>query len=74
VGSTALSERLDPEDICTVIRAYRNACTDVVTRFDGWVARHLGDGILIYFGWLLSGFGVMGSGLVVNRPREAESL
>ena len=51
VGSTALSEQLDPEDMVNVIRAYRDACTGVVERFDGWIARHLGDGILIYFGY-----------------------
>ncbi|WP_192499057.1 ATP-binding protein [Skermanella pratensis] len=51
VGSTALSEQLDPEDMCNVIRAYRDVSTGVVERFDGWIARHLGDGILIYFGY-----------------------
>ena len=51
VGSTELSGRLDPEDLREVIGAYRNACTDVVTRFDGYVARFMGDGVLAYFGW-----------------------
>jgi class 3 adenylate cyclase len=51
VGSTELSARLDPEDLREVIRAYQAACVDVVDRFDGHVARFLGDGILAYFGW-----------------------
>lgn len=50
-GSTALSELLDPEDLTLVIRQYRNTCSEIVRRFDGFVARHVGDGILIYFGY-----------------------
>ena len=51
VGSTALSRRLDPEDLREVIRAYRAACAEVVVRFDGHVAQYLGDGLMVYFGW-----------------------
>ena len=51
VGSTELSARLDPEDLREVMRAYQAACADVVGRFEGHVARFLGDGILAYFGW-----------------------
>jgi class 3 adenylate cyclase/pimeloyl-ACP methyl ester carboxylesterase len=51
VGSTALSERLDPEDLRVVIRAYQDACAGTIARFDGFVAKYLGDGILAYFGW-----------------------
>jgi class 3 adenylate cyclase len=51
VGSTALSARLDPEDMREVMRAYQAACADVVGRFEGHVARFLGDGVLAYFGW-----------------------
>jgi class 3 adenylate cyclase len=51
VGSTALSERLDPEDFRDVIRAYQDCCAGVVTRFEGYVAKYLGDGVLIYFGY-----------------------
>jgi class 3 adenylate cyclase len=46
VGSTELSARLDPEDMREVMRAYQAACADVVGRFEGHVARFLGDGIL----------------------------
>ena len=51
VGSTALSARLDPEDMGVVIRAYQECCAGVVRRWDGHVAKYLGDGVLAYFGW-----------------------
>jgi class 3 adenylate cyclase len=51
VGSTALSEKLDPEDLRSLLHAYRTLCSDVIARYDGFVARYVGDGILTYFGW-----------------------
>jgi class 3 adenylate cyclase/tetratricopeptide (TPR) repeat protein len=51
VGSTEMTARLDPEDARTVITAYQNAVAGVVTRFEGFVARYMGDGVLCYFGW-----------------------
>jgi class 3 adenylate cyclase/predicted ATPase len=51
VGSTELSARLDPEDLREVIAAYHRAVTDVVRSFDGFVAKYMGDGVLIYFGY-----------------------
>jgi class 3 adenylate cyclase len=51
VGSTALSEKLDPEELRDLLHAYRTLCGDVITRYDGFVARYVGDGILTYFGW-----------------------
>jgi class 3 adenylate cyclase/tetratricopeptide (TPR) repeat protein len=51
VGSTALSARLDPEDMWEVIRSYRTACARVIATYDGIIARFLGDGILAYFGY-----------------------
>ena len=51
VGSTALSERLDPEDMRMVITRYQNTVAGVATRFEGHVAKYMGDGILAYFGW-----------------------
>jgi class 3 adenylate cyclase/tetratricopeptide (TPR) repeat protein len=51
VGSTALSARLDPEDMWEVIRAYRAACARVIATYDGIIARFAGDGILAYFGY-----------------------
>jgi predicted ATPase/class 3 adenylate cyclase len=51
VGSTALSSRLDPEDLREVISAYQAACSNVVQTYDGLVAKFMGDGILAYFGY-----------------------
>lgn len=50
VGSTALSARLDPEDMGQVIRAYQARCAELVQRWDGHVAKFMGDGVLTYFG------------------------
>jgi class 3 adenylate cyclase/predicted ATPase len=49
--STALSARLDPEDMRDVIRAYQTACAQVIARHDGFVAKFMGDGLLAYFGY-----------------------
>lgn len=51
VGSTALSTRLDPEDMGGVVRAYQNAVAGEIARFEGHVAKFMGDGVLAYFGW-----------------------
>jgi hypothetical protein len=51
VGSTALSARMDPEDLREVIVTYHKCVAEVVRRFDGFVAQYLGDGVLIYFGY-----------------------
>ena len=50
VGSTALSARLDPEDLREIISAYQRYVAETVRRFGGFVARYMGDGVLIYFG------------------------
>ena len=51
VGSTALSERLDPEDMRNILAAYQHAVASEVSRWGGHVARFMGDGALVYFGW-----------------------
>src|SRR5438034_4357691 len=51
VGSTALSTRMDPEDLREVISAYQKCVAGTVRRFGGFVARYLGDGVLVYFGY-----------------------
>src|SRR5262249_24655194 len=51
VGSTALSARMDPEDLRDIIAAYQKCVAEVVARFDGFVARYAGDGALVYFGY-----------------------
>ena len=51
VGSTQLSERLDPEDLRVLIDAYRDVCTAATRRYQGRVARYFGDGVMAFFGW-----------------------
>jgi class 3 adenylate cyclase/predicted ATPase len=51
VGSTALAAQLDPEDLREVISAYHRAAADVVGTFGGFVAKYMGDGVLVYFGY-----------------------
>jgi class 3 adenylate cyclase len=51
VGSTALSEKLDPEELREVIQDYQEVCAEVISRYDGHIAKYLGDGILVYFGY-----------------------
>ena len=51
VGSTALSSRMDLEDLREVISAYQKCVAETVRRFGGYVAKHLGDGVLVYFGY-----------------------
>ena len=51
VGSTALSEKLDPEELRALLHSYRTVCGEVIARYEGFVARYVGDGILTYFGW-----------------------
>jgi class 3 adenylate cyclase len=51
VGSTALSTQLDPEDMRSVIGAYHKCVAETVARFDGFVAKYMGDGVLVYFGY-----------------------
>jgi class 3 adenylate cyclase/DNA-binding SARP family transcriptional activator/predicted ATPase len=55
VGSMPLSARLDPEDMHDLIAAFHKAVADVVSRFDGFVAQYLGDGVLVYFGYPAAG-------------------
>jgi class 3 adenylate cyclase/predicted ATPase len=54
VDSTRLSTQLDPEDYREVVRAYHAACTEVIQRYDGYIAQYLGDGLLVYFGYPLA--------------------
>ena len=46
-----MSEKLDPEELRSLLHAYRTLCGEVIARYDGFVARYVGDGILTYFGW-----------------------
>jgi class 3 adenylate cyclase len=51
VGSTALAARMDPEDLREIISAYQKCVAEAVRRFDGFVAKYMGDGVLVYFGY-----------------------
>jgi len=51
VGSTPLSQQLDPEELREVVRAYQEMCAPVIQRFEGHIAQYLGDGLLVYFGY-----------------------
>ncbi len=51
VESTALASQLDPEVLREVVRAYQATCVGIIRRFEGYVARYMGDGLLVYFGY-----------------------
>ena len=51
VGSTALSEQLDPEDLRNVLGHFHNRCAEVIEHFEGFIARYVGDAVLVYFGY-----------------------
>ncbi len=55
VGSTEMATKMDPEDMRTVITNYQNIIAGIVSRFDGFVAKFMGDGVLCYFGWPKAG-------------------
>ena len=51
VGSTALSAQYDPEDLSDIVRTYQDACAGIISRYEGHIARYMGDGMLVYFGY-----------------------
>src|SRR6516164_5960382 len=51
VGSTALAARMDPEDLREIMSAYQKCVAETVQRYDGFVARYMGDGVLVHFGY-----------------------
>ena len=51
VNSTALSHRLDPEELRTILRGYQEICAAAVAKFDGHLAKYMGDGVMAYFGY-----------------------
>lgn len=83
VGSTALSTRLDPEELRELVRAYQAACAEVVERYGGHIAQYLGDGLLVYFGYpqaheddaqraVRAGLGMVQAMAQLNTRLEAE--
>ena len=84
VGSTALAERHDPEDFREVVTSFLACCADVAKRFDGYIARYMGDGLLVYFGYpeasehdaeraILAGLAIV-SAVRALRPRSGLTL
>jgi predicted ATPase/class 3 adenylate cyclase len=55
VGSTAMSQRLEPDEFAEVVRAYQHACAEIIEQRNGYIAQYLGDGILAYFGYPVAG-------------------
>ena len=51
VGSTALANEVDPEEMSMLIRRYQDVCAGAIVRFDGFIAKFMGDGVLAYFGY-----------------------
>ncbi len=83
VGSTELSQRLDPEDLRQLVTSYQDACGAAIARFDGYVARYMGDGLLVYFGYptaheddaeraVRAGLEVVASVALLELPYEVE--
>jgi class 3 adenylate cyclase/predicted ATPase len=83
VDSTKLSGQLDPEDYREVLRAYQSTCSEVIHRFDGYIAQHLGDALLVYFGFpvahendahrgILVGLGMLEAMQTLNARLERE--
>jgi len=84
VGSTALAERHDPEDFREVVNSFLACCADVAKSFDGYIARYMGDGLLVYFGYpeasehdaeraILAGLAIV-SAVRALRPRSGLTL
>jgi class 3 adenylate cyclase len=82
VDSTALAGRLGPEEYREVVRAYQRVCTEVIQRYDGYIAQLLGDGLLIYFCYpaheddaqraIRSGLGIVEAIGALNTPLEQD--
>jgi class 3 adenylate cyclase len=83
VDSTKLSGQLDPEDYREVVRAYQSTCAEVIQRFDGYIAQHLGDALLVYFGYpqahedegqrsILAGLGMLEAMKTLNESLEQD--
>jgi len=84
VESTELSTRLDPEDLGVIIRDYQEACAKVIAQFDGYIAKYMGDGVLVYFGYpkaheneaeraVMSGLGII-EALAEFEPKHARDV
>ncbi len=81
VGSTALSEQLDPEEYRAVVRSYQHVSAEVISGYEGHIAQYLGDGLLVYFGYptaheddaaraVHTGLGIVGAISTLSVPRH----
>ena len=85
VDSTALSRRLDPEDLQDIIRRFLDACSQAIGRFNGYIAKYMGDGMLVYFGYphaheddaeraVHAGLAILDTVKALNRKKPNQSL
>ena len=83
VGSTQLSQQLDPEDLRQINREYQDACKSAIERYEGYVAPYMGDGVLAYFGYpqaheddaeraIHAGLGVVESVMTLSTPTSKD--
>jgi class 3 adenylate cyclase len=81
VGSTALSHGMDPEELREIIRGFQDSVAGAIARFDGYVAKFMGDGLLAYFGWpraheddaeraVRAGLGLIEATRLLKHPQE----
>jgi predicted ATPase len=73
VDSTALAVRLDPEDLREVVLAYQETSAAMIQRFGGYIAQYLGDGLLVYFGYPLQVYRILGESAAQSRLEVAEA-
>src|SRR5262249_57288881 len=84
VGSIALSARMDPEDLRELISAYRKCAAEAVRRFGGFLARYMGDGVLVYFGYpeaheddaeraVRAGLELIAAGIALKTPPSVQT-
>ena len=74
VGSTALAASMDPEDLREVISAYQKCAAETVRRFDGFVAKYMGDGVLVHLQMFLDNVGAVGTEALARLGLEFKRL
>src|SRR5215471_18686441 len=74
VGSTALSARIDPEDLRGIITAYHRCCTELIERNGGFVAKYMGDGVLAYFGYMMPSARFAPGSILSRRFRSSQRM
>lgn len=85
VDSTALSRQLDPEDLQHIVRRFLDTCSQAIIRFEGYIARYMGDGMLVYFGYphaheddaeraVHSGLAILDAVKALNRKKPKQGI